>query len=91
MIGPDAHAGDDQAAPPEVRHIGTAVLGYGGAEESEEIMTDHPHRPDAGDADDDTVPTGVEIGSSDGEGTTFEPEEDPDGHDEGAPESGQVS
>lgn len=39
-------------------------------------MTDHPHRPD--DEDDETRPTGVEIGSSAGDGTTFEPEEDPD-------------
>ena len=28
----------------------------------------------------DQEPAGVEIGSTDGEGSTFEPEEDPDGH-----------
>lgn len=30
--------------------------------------------------DPDAEATGVEIGSTDGEGSTFEPEEDPEGH-----------
>ena len=30
--------------------------------------------------DQEQEPAGVEIGSTDGEGSTFEPEEDPEGH-----------
>lgn len=51
-------------------------------------MTSTPHPPDPADADDAASPPvapsedarGAEIGLSDGEGSTFEPEEDEQGH-----------
>ncbi|HEV2796871.1 MAG TPA: hypothetical protein VGV65_04570 [Nocardioides sp.] len=47
-------------------------------------MSNHPDEPrtDRPDVktDQDDEPTGVEIGRTDGEGSTFEPEEDPEGH-----------
>ena len=48
-------------------------------------MSTHPNDPavdrpeDA--ADHEQGAQGVEVGSTDGEGSTFEPEEDPEGHD----------
>ncbi|GAA5134529.1 hypothetical protein GCM10023339_71250 [Alloalcanivorax gelatiniphagus] len=47
-------------------------------------MTNQPDesrsdRPD--DTPDDDAAPGAEIGMTDGEGSTFEPEEDPEGHD----------
>ncbi len=52
-------------------------------------MTHQSNDPDTapdGDHDEpdtgpDTEAVGAEVGMSDGEGTTFEPEEDPEGHD----------
>lgn len=47
-------------------------------------MNSQPNGPDAGRPGDETGEdqdaAGVEIGSTDGEGSTFEPEEDPEGH-----------
>ena len=62
-------------------HIGCVLAGYRTVEESEETMTDRPddHGRDGADdagADDGA---GVEITTTDGDGTTFEPEEDPEG------------
>ena len=51
-------------------------------------MTSQTNQPgaDAGDdAERDTEPAGVEIGLTEGEGTTFEPEEDPEAHGETSP------
>ena len=46
-------------------------------------MSNHPGDPrddrPTTTTDQDDEPTGVEIGRTDGEGSTFEPEEDPDG------------
>ena len=49
-------------------------------------MTTTPQGPtsDEHDGDDSTAPStvpGAEIGISEGEGSSFEPEEDPEGHD----------
>jgi hypothetical protein len=51
-------------------------------------MTSTPHAPDPDDTEDAAAPPaappedarGAEIGLSDGEGSTFEPEEDEEGH-----------
>lgn len=40
-------------------------------------MTQAPNDPSRDDADETEEKTGVEIGMTDGEGSTFEPEEDP--------------
>ncbi len=41
-------------------------------------MTDQPEEPGTAAATDDAEGAGVEIGMTEGEGTTFEPEEDPE-------------
>jgi hypothetical protein len=47
-------------------------------------MSSHSNDPDSEHPGHQTgqekQPAGVEIGSTDGEGSTFEPEEDPEGH-----------
>jgi len=46
-------------------------------------MTSQPEEPataDGGDQDQDQAGAGVEVGMTDGEGSTFEPEEDPEAH-----------
>ncbi|MFC7359096.1 hypothetical protein [Nocardioides astragali] len=46
-------------------------------------MSSQPNDPDVGrpgDETEDQDAAGVEIGSTEGEGSTFEPEEDPEGH-----------
>jgi hypothetical protein len=58
--------------------------GYDTGETRRPSMSNHPEDPRADQAasttDPDEEATGVEIGSTDGEGSTFEPEEDPEGH-----------
>lgn len=48
------------------------------------MMSTHSDEPVAGQPEDDAGQgddeVGVEIGRTDGEGSTFEPEEDPEGH-----------
>lgn len=47
-------------------------------------MSSRSNEPGAEQSEDDVTPdqdpTGVEVGMSDGDGSTFEPEEDPEGH-----------
>ena len=47
-------------------------------------MSNQSQEPAAGESTDEAEqsqePTGAEVGMSDGEGSTFEPEEDPEGH-----------
>ena len=60
----------------QVRASRSAVPGTGGGRRRSD-MTQAPNDPSRDDADETEEKTGVEIGMTDGEGSTFEPEEDP--------------
>jgi hypothetical protein len=58
--------------------------GYSIVEARRSRMSSHANdpggEPPGDEAGEDQQATGVEIGRTDGEGSTFEPEEDPEGH-----------
>jgi hypothetical protein len=58
-------------------HLGTAVTRTKRLDE-ERGMTTTPNHPSADDGNGDSDVPGAEIGISEGEGSSFEPEEDPE-------------